>query len=63
MEDERLIEMRVFKAVVESGEFTSAANLPGMSQPYVSQIMSTLERRLGVQLLHRSTRTHRLTSE
>lgn len=63
MKDERLIEMRVFKAVVESGGFTAAANLLGMSQPFVSQIMSALERRLGVQLLHRSTRTHRLTSE
>src|SRR6476620_8317467 len=63
MKDERLIEMRVFKAVVEAGGFTAAANLLGVSQPFVSQIMSALERRLGVQLLYRSTRMHRLTSE
>lgn len=63
MRDERLLEMRVFKAVVEAGGFTAAANLLGVSQPFVSQMMSGLERRLGVQLLHRSTRMQRLTSE
>jgi DNA-binding transcriptional LysR family regulator len=49
--------------VVEAGGFTAAANLLGVSQPFVSQSINSLERRLGVQLLHRSTRTHRLTSE
>lgn len=63
MKDDRLIEMRVFKAVVEAGSFTGAAHLLEVSQPFVSQTMSNLERRLGVQLLHRSTRTQRLTSE
>lgn len=63
MKDDRLLEMRVFKAVVEAGGFTAAANLLGVSQPFVSQSMNSLERRLGVQLLHRSTRTHRLTDE
>jgi DNA-binding transcriptional LysR family regulator len=63
MRDDRLLEMRVFKAVVESGGFTAAAQTLGVSQPFVSQCMNNLERRLGVQLLHRSTRTHRLTPE
>ena len=63
MKDDRLLEMRVFKAVVESGGFTAAANLIGVSQPFVSQTITSLERRLGVQLLHRSTRMHRLTAE
>ncbi len=63
MKDERLLEMRVFKAVVEAGGFTAAAHLLGVSQPFVSQSMHALERRLGVQLLHRSTRTQRLTPE
>lgn len=63
MKDERLLEMRVFKAVVEAGGFTAAANLLGISQPFASQCMNSLERRLGVQLLHRSTRTQRLTNE
>jgi DNA-binding transcriptional LysR family regulator len=63
MKDDRLLEMRVFKAVVESGGFTAAANLLNVSQPFVSQTLTALERRLGVQLLHRSTRMHRLTAE
>lgn len=63
MKDDRLLEMRVFKAVVESGGFTAAANLLNVSQPFVSQTLTSLERRLGVQLLHRSTRMHRLTTE
>jgi DNA-binding transcriptional LysR family regulator len=63
MKDERLLEMRVFKAVVEAGGFTAAANFLGVSQPFVSQNINSLERRLGVQLLHRSTRMHRLTNE
>jgi DNA-binding transcriptional LysR family regulator len=61
--DERLLEMRVFKAVVEAGGFTAAASLLGGSQPFVSQSVNSLERRLGVQLLHRSTRRQRLTNE
>ncbi len=63
MKDERLLEMRVFKAVCETGGFTAAANLLGVSQPFVSQSITSLERRLGVKLLHRSTRTQRQTSE
>lgn len=63
MKDERLVEMRVFKAVAETGGFTAAANLLGVSQPFVSQTVTSLEKRVGVQLLHRSTRNQRLTSE
>lgn len=63
MKDDRLLEMRVFKAVVEAGGFTAAANFLNVSQPFVSQSINSLERRLGVQLLHHSTRTQRLTSE
>ncbi|NML19111.1 LysR family transcriptional regulator [Azohydromonas caseinilytica] len=63
MKDNRLVEMRVFRAVAEAGGFTAAAQLLGVSQPFVSQTLTALERRLGVQLLHRSTRTQRLTAE
>jgi DNA-binding transcriptional LysR family regulator len=63
MKDDRLLEMRVFKTVAEAGGFTAAAHVLGVSQPFVSQSINNLERRLGVQLLHRSTRTQRLTSE
>ena len=63
MKDDRLLEMRIFKAVVEAGGFTAAANSLGVSQSFVSQGVTSLERRLGVQLLHRSTRMHRLSNE
>lgn len=63
MRDDRLIEMRVFKAVTEAGSFTAAAGLLGVSQPFISQTIANLERRLGVQLLHRTTRSQRLTLE
>jgi DNA-binding transcriptional LysR family regulator len=63
MKDNRLLEMRVFRAVVEAGGFRHAADLLGASQPFVSQSVSALEMRLGVKLLHRSTRGHRLTGE
>lgn len=63
MKDDRLIEMRVFRAVVEAGSFTGAAHSLCTSQPFVSKSMHSLESRLGVRLLHRTTRTQRLTSE
>lgn len=63
MKDNRLLEMRIFRAVAEAGGFTAAAKALGVSQPFVSETLTGLERRLGVQLLHRSTRTQRLTSE
>jgi len=63
MKDNRLLEMRVFCAVAQTGGFTAAAHLLGTSQPFVSETVTALERRLGVRLLHRSTRTQRLTLE
>lgn len=63
MKDNRLVEMRVFRAVAECGSFTAAAQQLGVSQPLVSQTLSSLEERLGVRLLHRSTRNQRLTQE
>lgn len=63
MKDNRLIEIRVFKTVAETGGFTAAANILGVSQSFISQKISALEKRLGVLLLRRSTRTQRLTAE
>lgn len=63
MKDERLLSMRVFLAVVETGGFTTAAQSLGASQPFVSQTVQRLEERLGTKLLHRTTRGHRLTAE
>ena len=61
MKDDRLIEMRVFRAVVETGGFTAAGHVLGASQPFVSQTVQRLEARLGVKLLHRTTRSLSLT--
>lgn len=63
MKDDRLLEMRVFRAVVETGGFTQAAHALGASQPFVSQVVQRLEARLGATLLHRTTRGQRLTPE
>jgi DNA-binding transcriptional LysR family regulator len=63
VKDDRLLEMRVFRAVVETGGFTPAAHALGASQPFVSQTLQRLEARLGATLLHRTTRGQRLTPE
>lgn len=63
MRDDRLVEMRVFRAVVEAGGFTPAAHALGVSQPFVSQTLQRLEARLGARLVHRTTRGQRLTPE
>lgn len=56
-------EMRVFCAVVDAGTFVSAADEVGMSKAAVSRYVSDLEQRLGVRLLHRTTRKLSLTEE
>lgn len=63
MKDDRLLEMRVFSAVIDAGGFTAASYVLDVSQSFVSQTVTNLERRLGVALLNRSTRSHRLTDE
>lgn len=63
MKDDRLLEMRVYQAVVATGAFTAAAHSLGVSQPFVSQTIQRLEKRLGVKLMHRTTRGHRLTPD
>jgi DNA-binding transcriptional LysR family regulator len=63
MKDERLAEMRIFRAVAETGGFTAAALALDLQQPHVSRVVSNLERRLGVSLLRRSTRRLQVTQE
>ncbi|WP_345817467.1 LysR family transcriptional regulator (plasmid) [Paraburkholderia sp. PREW-6R] len=58
---DRFQELTAFVAVVEAGGFTAAARRLGDSQSVVSKSVSALERRLGVQLLNRSTRSVTLT--
>jgi Transcriptional regulator len=60
---DRFQEMRVFVAVVEAGSFVGAADALNLSKAAVSRIVSELELRLGVRLLHRTTRRLSLTGE
>jgi DNA-binding transcriptional LysR family regulator len=55
--------MLAFATVVETGSFRAAADRLSLSPPYVSQMVSDLEARLGRQLLYRSTRRIALTAE
>ncbi len=54
---DRFQELTAFAAVVEAGGFSAAARRIGESQSAVSKSVSALERRLGVQLLNRTTRS------
>jgi DNA-binding transcriptional LysR family regulator len=53
----------VFSAVVEAGSFTAAADVLDMSKAAVSRYVAELEERLGVRLLHRTTRKLSPTTE
>jgi DNA-binding transcriptional LysR family regulator len=53
--------MLVFSRVVQDGSFSAAARRLGLSKASVSREISTLEARLGAQLLRRTTRTMSLT--
>ena len=56
-------EMRAFVAVVDAGSFVRAADALDMSKTAVSRLVGDLEARLGVRLLHRTTRKLSLTPE
>jgi DNA-binding transcriptional LysR family regulator len=60
---DRYQEMRVFAAVVDAGSFVAAADACDMSKAAVSRHVGELETRLGVRLLHRTTRRLSLTQE
>lgn len=53
---DRFQELGLFVRVAETGSFSSAGREVGMAQPTVSRIIGTLEARLGVKLLMRTTR-------
>ncbi len=57
------LDLPVFIRVVELKSFTRAADAMGTSQSAVSQAVSRLEKRLGVILLRRTTRSLSLTAE
>jgi DNA-binding transcriptional LysR family regulator len=58
---DRFRELTAFIAVVEAEGFSAAARRIGESQSVISKAVSALEKRLGVQLLNRSTRSVTLT--
>jgi len=55
--------MVIFVQVIKSGSFTLAAELTGHSTSYISKEVNKLEARLGVRLMHRTTRSLSLTPE
>lgn len=55
--------METFVRVARSGSFTTAANQLGLSRALISRHVAMLEDRLGVHLLHRTTRSLSLTDE
>lgn len=60
---DRFLEMQTLNAVVDAGSFVKAADALGMSKAAVSRYVVDMETRLGVRLLHRTTRRLSLTDE
>jgi DNA-binding transcriptional LysR family regulator len=55
--------VRWFLVLVEEGKFRRAARRLNVSQPGLSRVISSLERRVGVALIDRDTRPFSLTRE
>jgi DNA-binding transcriptional LysR family regulator len=60
---DRFLEMQTFNAVVDAGSFVKAADALDMSKAAVSRHVVDLETRLGIRLLHLTTRRLSLTDE
>ena len=60
---DRLATLELFVGIVDRGGFSAAAAALGVSRPAATAAVQELERRLGVQLLHRTTRRVRPTVE
>jgi DNA-binding transcriptional LysR family regulator len=60
---DRIDLLRVFVRIAGCGSFSAAANQLGLPRPTVSTAMQQLEARLGVRLLHRTTRRVALTQD
>ena len=56
-----LRQMRYFAAVVDCGSFTEAAEQCYISQSAISQQIQSLEKELGIELLHRENRRFTVT--
>lgn len=57
----KIYEYQIVRAVVESGSLTQAAKILNLSRSAVSKQLSTIEERLGVQLIERSTKSLSVT--
>ena len=53
---DRLLSMRVFQKVIDTGGFAAAARALDMSPAMVTRLVADLEEHLGTRLLHRTTR-------
>ena len=60
---DRFLEMQAFNAVVDAGSFVKAADALALSKAAISRYVVDMETRLGVRLLHRTTRRLSLTEE
>ena len=60
---DRFLEMQTFNAVVDAGSFVKASEALNLSKAAVSRYVVDMETRLGVRLLHRTTRRLSLTEE
>lgn len=58
---EHLADVELFQAAVESGSYTAAGVSLGLTPSAISRAVERLERRLGLQLLRRTTRSLSLT--
>jgi DNA-binding transcriptional LysR family regulator len=60
---DRSLEMAAFVAVVDAGSFVAGADALRISKTAISRHVDALEQRIGVRLLHRTTRRLSLTDE
>jgi len=58
-----LLDLHAFTCIAEAQSLSGAAVVMGVTPSAVSQRLTRLERRLGVQLVHRTTRQFRLTED
>lgn len=59
---DQLTEIKVLIAIADNGSFAGAARQLGLSPPVVTRAVASLEKRLGVQLVNRTTRVVKLTA-